>query len=366
MKRFIVYGGLLLFFMTAGISGRVSAQILDKPAATINYHESDIITVKQLEIAETNLKQQYSMVGQQIPTKAEILEELIISKLIIQAAKRENIVVTDSEVKAALRAQLGPSGINVTDEQLKMLVRQQSGMTWADYLKQGKEQLLVQNYIRQKKSGLIDNVKKPTDAEIQEIYNENQHLFINPEMVRFSQIYRDTRNLTSQEKLKAKTLMEEIYRDLVSGRAAFDELVIKYSDDTKSRYQGGDVGYLARNDVNSKQLLGKDFFNSVFQTPVGQTTSILESNIGFHIVKVTEKRPAKILGLNDAVTPATTETVRDRIISLKMLEKQQVLMQQAIEEIVTELKRYADITIYGANLEISSADLKYFQGNVRS
>ena len=361
MKRLAIYLMLLMI-----VAGTASAQILDKPAATINYHESDIITVKQLEIAANSMKQQYAMAGQPVPSQSEILEELIISKLIIQAAKKENIIVTDSEVKAALRAQLGPQGAAVTDDQLKMMIRQQTGMAWTDYLKQGKEQLMVQNYIKQKKANLISNIQKPGEAEVQEIYSENQHLFINPEMVRFSQIYRDTRTLSPDEKEKAKSLMEEIYRDLVNGRATFEDLVLKYSDDTKSRYQGGDVGYLARNDAQSKQLLGKDFFNTVFSTPAGQVTQILESNIGYHIVKVTEKRGAKLLGLNDPVTPATNETVRDRIISLKMMERQQVLLQQAVGEIVTELKKYADITIYGANAEVSAADFKYFGDNVRS
>jgi parvulin-like peptidyl-prolyl isomerase len=358
----------LLFFIALAITvaAGISAQIMDKPAATINYHESDIITVKQLEIAENRLRQQYSLAGQPAPSRTEILEELIINKLLLQAAKKENITVTESEVKSALRAQLGPTGVNVTDEQLKMLVRQQTGMAWVDYLKQGKEQLLVQNYIKAKKSYLIENVSKPSEQEIQEIYTENQHLFINPEMVRFSQIFRDTRNLNSTEKAKVKQLMEEVYRDLTGGRASFEDLVLKYSDDTNSRYKGGDMGYLARNDVQSKQLLGKDFFNTVFATEAGRTSGILESNIGFHIIKVTERRPAKILALNDPVTPATNETVKDRIVSLKMLEKQQILLQQAIEEIVQDLKRFADITIYGGNVEISAADLKYFESNVRS
>lgn len=360
MKRIIITIFIMLLTAVLGFS-----QILDQPAATINYTESEIITTKQLDMAVTQLKQQYSMLGQPVPSRGEILEELVISKLILQAAKKENITVSESEVKSAIRAQLGPSGVNVTDEQLKMLVRQQTGLSWTDYLKQGKEQLMVQNYIKQEKQALFNNVKPPSDSEIEEIYRDNQHLFINPEMVRFSQIFRDTRNLSREEKQKARDLMEEIYSDLRSGRATFDDLVLKYSDDTQSRYKGGDVGYLARNDVNSKQLLGKDFFQSVFDTPEGQYSSILESNIGFHIVKVTEKLPARLLGLNDKITPASQETVRTRIINLKKMEKQQELFKRAVGEIVNELKRYAEIRVYSSNADINSSDLTYFRDNVR-
>lgn len=360
MKRILAVA--IAVFLVAGTG---FSQILDQPAATINYTESEIITGKQLDIAENQLKQQYSLLGQPVPSRGEILEELIISKLILQAAKKENVVVSEMEVKSAIRAQLGPQGVNITDEQLKLLVRQQTGMAWNDYLKQGKEQLMVQNYIKLKKQSLFSNIDPPTDEEVREIYEENQHLFINPEMVRFSQIFRDTRNLGREEKQKARDLMEEIYRDLRNGRATFDDLVLKYSDDTQSRYKGGDVGYLARNDVNSKQLLGNDFFQTVFDTPQGQTSDIIESNIGFHIIKVTEKLPARLLDLNDKVTPASNETVRDRIISLKTMEKQQQLFQQAVGEIVNDLKKYADIRIYASNAGIDSAQLTYFRNNVR-
>lgn len=360
MKRLLI---CIIVALYAGSAA--SAQILDQPAATINYTESEMITAKQLDSAVSQLKQQYSMLGQPVPSRGEILEELVISKLILQAAKKENIAVSDSEIKSAIRAQLGPEGVNITDEQLQMLVRQQTGLSWSDYLKQGKEQLMVQNYIKLKKQSLFNNIDPPSDEEIRDIYEENQHLFINPEMVRFSQIFRDTRNLNREEKQKARELMEEIYRDLRNGRASFDDLVLKYSDDTQSRYKGGDVGYLARNDANSKQLLGTTFFQTVFDTPEGQTSSIVESNIGYHIIKVTEKLPARLLGLRDKVTPASKETVRDRIISLKTMEKQQKLFQQAVGEIVRDLKRYAEIRIYVSNAGIDASELTYFRDSVR-
>ncbi len=358
----ILLAGLAITLIGAAVS---TAQVMDRPAATVNYTKSEIITQKQLDLAVSQIGQQYSMMGQPNPSRGEVLEEILIQKLIIQAARKENIQVSEGEVKSALRAQLGPEGVNITDEQLKLLVRQQTGMSWTDYLQQGKEQLLTQNYIKFKKQELFEDIKEPTESEIREIYNENQHLFINPEMVRFGQIYRDTRNLSASEKNRARDLMEEILADLRSGKATFDEMVMKYSDDTQSRYKGGDVGFLAINDKNSKQLLGKDFFDAAFSTPEGKTTGIIESNIGLHILHISEKLSARLLGLNDPVNPSTTETVRDRIVNLKLLEKQQVLFQQAVGEIINDLKRLADIRIYSDNADIDPDDLKYFENSVR-
>lgn len=357
----ILIAGLMIAFIGAAVS---TAQVMDRPAATINYTKSEIITQKQLDLAVSQIGQQYAMMGQPNPSRGEVLEEILIQKLILQAARKDNIQVSEGEVKSALRAQLGPQGVNITDEQLKLLVRQETGMSWADYLQQGKEQLLTQNYIKFKKQKLFEDIDKPSDREIREIYNENQHLFINPEMVRFGQIYRDTRNLSASEKNRARDLMEEILADLRSGKTTFDEMVMKYSDDTQSRYKGGDVGFLAINDKNSKQLLGSDFFDAAFNTPEGKITGIIESNIGLHILRISEKLSARLLGLNDAVNPSTTETVRDRIVSLKLLEKQQVLFQQAVGEIINDLKRLAEIRIYADNADIDPDDLKYFENSV--
>lgn len=351
----------LIIFIVFGVSVAFSQIVLDKPAATVNLVKPEIITSKQLDTNIQLLKQQMAALRQTPPTKEEILEEMIISKLFLQAAKKEKLNVTDSEVISAVKQQIGAGGVSVTDEQLKTLVLQQTGMPWDQYIQQGKDQLLTQKYIEFKKSDLFKNIKPPTDAEIQEIFNANSHLFMNPEMIRFSQIYRDTRNLTSDDEKKARDLMYEISRDLRNGKSTFEDMVMKYSDDVQSRYKGGDVGYLAINDTASKQLLGDALFNTAFSTALNQVTDVIKSNVGYHILKITEKRPRKFLELSDPVTPATKETVRDRIISLKMLETQQVVMQQAVEDLVKELKKAADIKIFKDNIGLVVANLKYFK-----
>jgi len=329
---------LLTFFLCGG--SVLFAQIpIDKPAATVNLVVPEIITLKQLEANITLLKQQMTILRQPSPTKEEVLEEMIISKLFLQGAKKEKLNVTDSEAINAVKQQIGSQATAITDEQLKKAVLQQTGMPWEQYLQQVKDQLLTQKYVEFKKSDAFKNIKAPSEAEIQQIFRDNSHLFMNPEIVRFSQIYRDTRTLSPDDEKKARDLMYEISRDLKNGVAKFEDMVMQYSDDMQSRYKGGDVGYLTINDAASKQILGDAFFNTAFSASLNVPTEVVKSNIGYHILKITEKRPRKFLELSDPVTPATKETVRERIISLKMLESRQIIMEQAVGELVKELKK---------------------------
>jgi parvulin-like peptidyl-prolyl isomerase len=202
----------------------------------------------------------------------------------------------------------------------------------------------------QKKKAFFDKIAPPTDAEIDDFYQTNKAAFVAPDMVRFQHIFIDTRNLPSkEEKDKARQRAEDIYRELRNG-ASFADLVVKYSDDRNSRYKGGDFGYLRRDDQARKQLLGRDFFEAPFKMRVGDVSGVLASNIGFHIIKITEKIPFKLLGLDDPIPPQNTSTVRQQISAQLLQRKQGEYYQQALMELIGELKKKADIKIFEENL----------------
>jgi len=171
-----------------------------------------------------------------------------------------------------------------------------------------------------------------------------------PDMVRFKHIFIDTRNLTSkEEKQKTQDRADEISRELKNG-AAFDDLVVKYSDDKNSRYKGGDFGYLRRDDQASKQLLGKDFFEAPFKMKVNEISPVLQSNIGLHIIKITEKMPFRLLELEDPIPPQNASTVRQEISAQLVLKKQTDIYQKVLMELLDELKKKAEIRVFEENL----------------
>ncbi len=349
MKRFLI---LIAIFLLS--SGAVFAQLIDKPVATVKLSKLEVISVKQfrqqVEGFEARTNNQLS-----IDDRRKLLDLMISEILINQAAAMENLTVTQAEIDSRIEVakKTGGLGLNLnrglTDQEFRSLL-QRSGLTWEAYLDELKKAILQQKYVMQKKKPFFDKIAPPADDEIQEFYEENKTVFVAPDMVRFKHIYIDTRNLTSKdEKEQARQRAEEIYRELRSG-ASFDDLVVKYSDDRSSRYKGGDFGYLRRDDQARKQLLGKDFFEAPFKLSVGQVSNVLQSNIGFHIIKVTEKIPFHLLGLDDPIPPQNDSTVREQIRDQLLQRKQAEYYQQALLDLLDELKKKAEIRVFEENL----------------
>jgi parvulin-like peptidyl-prolyl isomerase len=267
----------------------------------------------------------------------------------------ENITVSQSEVDAQVAQTRRSSGARLnlnrelTDQEFRQLL-QQSGVSWEEYVEQVEKTLLQQKYVMQKKKALFDRIQSPPESEIEDIYEQNKTAFVAPDMVRFKHIFIDTRNLTSgEEKSQARSRAEDIARELRNG-TSFDDLVVKYSDDQSSRYKGGDFGYLRRDDQARRQLLGREFFEAPFKMELGEISGVLQSNIGFHIIRVTEKIPFRLLALDDKIPPQNNTTVRDQISAQLMQQKQMELLQQALAEVVNDLKKKAEIRIFEENL----------------
>jgi peptidyl-prolyl cis-trans isomerase SurA len=349
MKR-LIFCVLALCIFTAG----TFAQVIDKPVATVRLSKVEAISVKQFQqrIQEIEARTKTPLSPED---KRKLLDLLISEILISQAAAMENITVSQAEVDARieLARKTGGLGLNLnrelTDAEFRSLL-QQSGVSWDEYVDQLRKAMLQQKYVMQKKKAAFDKIAPPTEAEIEDFYQSNKTAFVVPDMVRFNHIFIETRNLaTKEERDKARSRAEGIERELRNG-ASFDDLVVKYSDDKASRYKGGDFGYLRRDDQARKQLLGREFFEAPFKMEVGEISGVLQSNLGYHIIQLTEKIPFRLLELNDPIPPQNSSTVREQISAQLLQRKQTDYYQQALEDLLAELRKKANIKIFEENI----------------
>jgi parvulin-like peptidyl-prolyl isomerase len=329
-------------------------QAIDKPVATVRLTKPVAITVRQLRKVVDPFEDR----AKRPATKEErrqVLDGLINRTLIEQAAERDKVYVSDVEVKAKLDevrkstgAQLG-AGRDLTESELQTLVKN-SGLAWDDYMKELRYSILTLNYVRFKKRGGIEDVGQPTDAEVRSYYDANKREFFSDDMVKLRQIFIDTRTLTTKEERdKASQRADDVVRELRGG-AKFEDLVIKYSDDTSTKYKGGDTGYLTRIDAQQRQLLGKDFFDAVFSLKKGETSGVITSSIGFHIVQVTDRIDAKLLGFDEKVPPQFQVTVKEFIRRNLVIQKQNEAFTKALTDIVTALRKEAEVKIFEDSL----------------
>jgi peptidyl-prolyl cis-trans isomerase SurA len=80
----------------------------------------------------------------------------------------------------------------------------------------------------------------------------------------------------------AKMTADSVIAQLNAG-VSFEELVQKYSDDTGTKTKGGDLGYFER------RMMVKEFDEAAFKMNVGDVTGLVQTNFGYHIIKLTDR-----------------------------------------------------------------------------
>jgi peptidyl-prolyl cis-trans isomerase SurA len=349
MKRCIV-----LAVVAAIACSSAWAQALDKPAATVRLTKTESISVKQLQKAVAPYEAQLKRVMTKDERKL-VLDRLVATILISQAAERDKVTVSDADIKAEIAGtekQLGLAanlGRDMTDVELQQYLKN-NGSTWEDFQKGIKDNLLLVAYANFKRKGFLDAVKGPSDDDARDFYDANKASYFQDDMITLRHIFIDTRQLTAKEdRDKAAKRADDIAKELKGG-GVFGDLVIKYSDDTASKYKQGDIGTLVRSDAQRKQLFGNSFFDAVFRLKKGETSGVLASNIGYHIIQVVAKYDARLLGIDDKVPPLLQVSVRDSIKANLLVQRKTDALASALNDIVAELKKQAEVKPFDDNI----------------
>jgi peptidyl-prolyl cis-trans isomerase D len=123
-----------------------------------------------------------------------------------------------------------------------------------------------------------------SDAEVRAWYDGHKDRFLQPEERRASHI------LVGSEKLgktKAKAKAEELLAEIRKNPAVFADLARKNSDDPGSASKGGDLGFFGRG------MMVKPFEDATLSLKEGEISGVVESDFGFHIIKLTGIHAAK-------------------------------------------------------------------------
>ncbi len=350
---------IAIFIMLLLFAGLAFGQVIDRPAATVNLVKNEFISVKQLEQRIEQYEQFTAQGIANIPSDPEEVLDLMVQEVLIKQAADEAfekglVYVSDQMVDAqldAVRKDLDrQQGSPVTDQQFQEVLLNQTGMTLVGYREKMRDQFLTQEYIKAAKKDFFAEIQQPTAKQIEDQYRKNATSFTNPELVRVSEIFFDTRQLSSEQKQKALERAEQALRNIRNGEGSFEDMVLQYSDDAQTRYSGGDKGFFSRNDPRT-QAYGVPFIDALFEIENGKISDVIQSNIGYHVAKITDHRDAKLLKLDDPINPLESQTVREFIRNLLLQEIQNRALQQAITELTSELKEKAEVRIFKENIE---------------
>ena len=244
----------------------------------IVYANKEVVaTVGEVEITETEFYDYLvSLYGR------NALSTLIDNKLIEIEADKEDIKIESEKIEEEYQVYAETYG----GEEALQSVLNQSGMTKQDL------ETEIETYLK------LEELLKPrieiTDEELKTYFDENKESFNQEKEVQASHI------LVEDEETAKKVA------DKLADGEDFAEMAKEYSTDTASAENGGDLGFFA------KGTMVEAFEEKAFAMKVGTISEPVETEHGFHIIKVTDKKEAK---------EAVFEDHKDEVYEIIMNEK---------------------------------------------
>lgn len=321
-----------------------------QPLAVVKLNKSETITLKQLKSRVTFFEKQYALKGNiTVDQKKQILDTMISEKLVMQAATKEGIAVTDSQVNAAFLNNFSQQlGVQVTESQLSDIVKKNTGKTLDEYIKENsgmsvsdyksylKNQLTVQNYVYAKKQNELKNVSA-TDEEIRKAYDMNKASFVRSDTVKLFLVMIPKGNDVEASRSLAKNLRDEYSKSPASAAE------IKSSADNGKKYSAGEL-IVVKNEQQAKMLgWSMDKMQELFDKKEKFISELTETNTDFQFYAILNKYDAKMLTLSDVVQPGTTVTVYDFIKGNLTSQKQSQFLAQSAVEISKALDTPANV-----------------------
>ncbi|MGE5839738.1 MAG: peptidylprolyl isomerase [Deltaproteobacteria bacterium] len=316
---------LLSFSLLVFLAGTLHAQKAEQQtstggkAAIVNG-----VVIQEEEVNQFLLYQQQRLLattGQAIrpdmmmEVRKQVLEQLIDRELLYQQSRKKGISIKDAEVNA----QLDQLKKQYPNEQAFKDSMAEEHLTEDTLKSRIRMNMAVQQFVEKEFAGKT----AVTEAEAKTFYDGNPQYFKEPETIRVSEIMiKADPAAEAAKKQEARKKLEDIRNRLQKGED-FGILAKDFSQ-SPSANQGGDLGVLP------KGTMPKAFDDAAFSLKPGEVSGVVETELGFHLIKVHEKKPEKVVPFKE-----TEERVRQHLEGQKL--------QQKVGEYLTEAKKTAKI-----------------------
>jgi len=256
--RYIALLMILPLAVLAGCAREPSAG--DKPLVTV---ADKSITIKDFKDKFSRLPKHYQAVAEK--NKKNLLDDMIVESLFLEDALR-NGLDKDKEIK--------------------------------DILVEARKKIIIAKFVKTE----VDDKVKVSEDEMKAFYEEHKDEFKTPQMWRASHIL-----VASEGEAK------DVAAELSKGKVFEDIARAKSIDATSAR--GGDVGYFRKGQVVP------EFENTCIGLSVGQTSAIVHTQFGYHIIKLTDKK-------SEALEPY--ESAKPKIENALRLKKRNELFDKLV------------------------------------
>jgi len=244
--------------------------------------------------------------------RLQVLQSLIEQEVMYQKAQKDNAVPSEDEITAEVNKRKVDSHLSAEEFNKQM---NQAGFDEKSFRENIKKGLAIQKLVDK----ITGKIEAPKDQEIQDFYNGNKDAFVKKKGIKLAAIVIDPANSgegdTSTDEQSARLKANDIIGKLKAGQD-FASLAREFSED-QSKFQGGDLGYLAEDDL--RQAFGDQTSASLMsQVQVGGLATA-QSQGKLFILKVQDK--------SDRDEPLTLDSpgVRQQVIDALANNRKQLL-----------------------------------------
>lgn len=300
---------------TESVTASPSSAPLQGPVARVNGKVLDALELRRVK--KVLLRGQTVPAEQQAALDRQAVEQMISAELLYQAAAKLEIKDLDKQIDA----KVAQGKARFKDEQEFKNAVKDLEMNEKDLREYTRRDLLISRFVE---TTFVSKVAV-SEPEIRAFYDKNLDNFKRDEAVKASHILIGVNDKTSaDDRKKAREKAEKLQKELAGG-ADFAALA-KGNSTCPSSQQGGDLGFFG------KGQMVPPFEKAAFALKPGEISDVVETQFGYHIIKLTEKKPAETTAFND---------VKAKIE--EFLKRQKV--NEAIQKYLEETKKTAKIEI---------------------
>jgi peptidyl-prolyl cis-trans isomerase C len=227
----------------------------------------------------------------------DIVDQLVGYRLLTQEASARKVTVADADVSAQIAKIQG----QFSSEQLFAQALAAKQISLDQVRADARRDLIVAKLLQDE----VESRSTVKAEQVQDFYAKNPDQFTQGERVRASHILISVpRDANAAAKAQGRTRAEQVLKDVQAGKD-FAALAKQHSQDPGSAVQGGDLGYFTQG-----QMVGP--FNDVaFSLKPGTTSELVETDFGFHIIRVVDRQAGRTVPLEE-VRPQVEEFLRNQ------------------------------------------------------
>lgn len=246
-----------------------------------------------------------------------IPEQIAVQKLYLNQAKIDSIEVGEAAIIQQVDFWMN-NAINQIGSREKL--EEYFGRKYSQIKEERKEIIREQQIVSEMRKKLVGEIKL-TPSEVRKFYNEipQDSLPIIPTSVEVQIVTLEPR-IPFEETDAIKARLREYTEEVTSGKSRFSTLARLYSEDPGSAMQGGEMGFVSKGD------LLPEFANVAFNlNDPNRVSQIVQTEYGFHIIQLVEKRGDRI-------------NVRHLLLRPKVSEKELTEAMTKMDSLYTDIK----------------------------